>query len=91
MKLQMYSVRDNAVGAYLAPFFMRSRGEALRSFVSACQNAEHEFSKHPDDYRLYFLGEYDDNTGRCVCPEAPDFILSARDAVRSPESPGLPM
>lgn len=63
MKLSVFAVYDKAVQAYLQPFYSRTKGEALRSFSEACNQADHNFHKHAADYSLMFLGEYDDHSG----------------------------
>lgn len=82
MKHEVYSVRDGAVGAYLPPFFQRSRGEAIRSFISAFENKEHQFSKYPEHYVLYQLGFFDDVSGELeYSPEFPMKVLSGHEAI----------
>lgn len=80
MITQCFSVRDTAVGAFLPPFFTRSKGEAIRSFSEACNNAEHQFAKHASDYTLFFLGAFDDNSG-LFTPCEPERILSAMEVL----------
>lgn len=62
MILQVFSVFDTAVGAYMQPFFVHSKGEALRSFVDIVNDSKSKIAAHPDDYCLFHLGEYDDKT-----------------------------
>lgn len=76
MRLQVFSVRDNAVGAFLPPFYVRARGEAVRSFMEAVGDPQHQFAKNPDDYVMYFLGEFDDNAGMFIGGE-PTRIIGA--------------
>lgn len=82
MKLKIYSVYDSKVGAYLPPFFLRSEGEAIRSFTHAATSDEHTFAKHPSDYTLFDLGEYDDETGSIDTPASPIRICSASEVKR---------
>lgn len=63
MILQVYAVFDKAVGAYLPPFYTRSKGEALRSFSDACNDGKSNFTRYPNDYTLFHLGVYDDAGG----------------------------
>lgn len=63
MKLQLYAVQDTKVGAFMPPFVARARGEALRSFMSACQDEKHQFFAHKADYLLFYLGDFLDDTG----------------------------
>ena len=37
----------------------------------------HELTKHNEDFDLYFIGEYDDNTGK-INSERPEHISSLR-------------
>lgn len=60
--MKIYTVHDAKAEAYLQPFFMRTNGEAIRSFADACQTNE-QFKKWPADYTLFELGEYDELTG----------------------------
>lgn len=82
MRLHMFAVFDSKVGVYASPFFCRSKGEALRSFEDACGDKGLPFGKHPGDYRLWYLGEFDDNTGVIYAAElialcgASDFVVT---------------
>lgn len=64
MIMLIFSVHDKAVGAFLPPFFARSKMEAIRSFSEACADEKHQFAKHASDYTLYSLGEFDDGGAR---------------------------
>lgn len=68
----VFTVLDTKVGAYMTPFFSRSRGEAIRSFQDACSQPDSAFSKHPEDFVMFHLGEYDDNTAefKLIAPES---------------------
>lgn len=82
MQLHVFSVLDKAVGAYLAPFFARSKGEAIRSFTDACHDEKSLFHQHGTDYVLMYLGEFDDNSGLFRTGE-PERLLGAFEAVAS--------
>lgn len=59
---KIFAVYDSKTGAYCAPFFLKARGEALRSFIDTAQGNDTLISKHPEDFTLFELGEYDDLT-----------------------------
>lgn len=63
MKLLALSIYDSAVGCYQQPFYARSRGEAVRLFSDACQDKSSPFGKHPHDFTLMQVGEFDDQSG----------------------------
>lgn len=87
MKLQVYSVYDKAVNAFLQPFYCRSKGEAIRSFTEACSDDKSNFSKYPLDYFLVELGEFDDSTA-VFNTHDPVRIVSAHEV--GPVDPVIP-
>lgn len=62
MKLKIFTVHDAAVEAYLQPFYMQSTGAAVRSFGDTVNTRDHHFAKHPADYTLFEIGEFDDQS-----------------------------
>lgn len=75
-KVLLFSVFDTKSGAYAAPFVSPSRGSAVRAFSDACGDDNLPFKKHPGDYRLFLLAEFDDNSGS-ILPIQPDPIIGA--------------
>jgi len=63
MKVKIFTTYDSKAEAYLQPFFMRSRGEALRGWETICNDPNSQFHKHPSDFTLFEIGEYDEQTG----------------------------
>jgi hypothetical protein len=59
----VFAVYDSASAVYDRPWVARSEGEAVRSFGDIACDADHPIGKHPEHYKLYRLGTYDDNTG----------------------------
>lgn len=88
MITHVFAVLDKQVAAYGPPFFARSLGEAKRSFIDACSPGQNtSFIKFPADYDLYYLGRFDDNTGRFEMEaEHPMRCMSALEAVAIVES-----
>ena len=70
-KLLVYSVYDSAVKAFANPMYMRTKGEALRSWSDAANDPKTAMCQHPSDYSLMELGEYDDQTGQFINHPAP--------------------
>lgn len=63
MKIKVFAVYDSAVGAYMQPFFMQSKGLALRSWLDAANDPKTQFHAHPADFTLFEIGEYDEIEG----------------------------
>lgn len=82
MLMKVFSVYDSAAGAYLQPFFMASRGQAIRAFTDLVNDVSHSFSKHADDYTLFELGTYDDASGKIASHETPQSLGVAIEYVK---------
>jgi len=73
MKLVACSVFDVKSGVYSNPQYFRSNGEAIRSFVDACNDERSQFSRHAGDYSFWKVGFFDDADGRLI-PDAVKLI-----------------
>ena len=82
MKHAMMVVRDIKVEAYGQPFCTPSVGIGIRSFTDAVNNPQKDsdISKHPGDFDLFHLGNYDDNTGQIEQFQMPKHILNGEGA-----------
>lgn len=63
MKQIIFAIHDGKAMAYLPPFFLHSEGMAKRSFGDCIADENHQFGKHPEDYTLFKIGEFDDARG----------------------------
>ncbi len=61
--LKAFSIHDTKAEAWTNPIFANSNGAALRSFTDACRNPESDFGRHPEDYSLFYVGTFDDQSG----------------------------
>lgn len=67
MKLVVLSVRDLKAEVYSRPFYVGRLGEGLRSFqdeVLQGDAATSLITKHPADFQLWCLAQFDDETGQ---------------------------
>ncbi len=69
----MFTVHDSKAETFLPPFFVPSRGLAIRAFEDCINSNEHHFGKHPADYTLFSLGFFDTDSG--------EFVLSDRISI----------
>lgn len=78
----IYAVKDSATDTYGLPFFLNSRGEAMRHFTDAARaNPEQsQIAKHPEDYTLYEIGMYDE-TDASITAQTPEQVMRAKDAI----------
>lgn len=86
MVLKVYAVYDSKLEAYMQPFFMQSKGVALRALTETLTQRDHMFSKHPEDFTLFELGEYDDSNGKMLPHLTPIALCKANELIK-PEAP----
>lgn len=79
MKYAVCAVKDRAVDAYNRPLYVPTVGVAIRSFNDECNKKDSELHTHPEDYDLYELGQWDDQTAVYVALEQPRVIARAQD------------
>lgn len=66
MVQKVFGVRDSKALAFLQPFFSASTGAAVRAFGDAINEGNSPLAKHPEDYLLYELADFDDSTGEFI-------------------------
>ena len=76
MKLVLCSVKDRAADAYARPMFVPSIGVAIRSFSDEINRAadDNQLYNHADDFDLYELGVFDDNSGSFELYDKPKLL-----------------
>lgn len=67
MKLKAFSIYDTKSLAYGVPFFMSSVGQATRAFADLSNDNQSIIYKHPTDFVLFEIGDFDDSDGRLEC------------------------
>jgi len=76
MKKEIVAVYDSKAKAFMDPIYVPNLGIAQRSFKIAVNDPSTYIAQSPEDYTLFYLGEWSDET--CV-----------HDLLSSPESLGL--
>ena len=74
------SIRDSKADAWLTPMHFQSSAHALRAFGDIVNDATSDFAKHPEDYTIYKIGEFNDETGQ-IKSQVPDPIALAANLV----------
>lgn len=59
------AVRDSAVRAFNVPFFVPTLELGLRTFYDEVKRKDdnNQMNKHPEDFELWYLGAYDEDSG----------------------------
>lgn len=89
MVLKMFSIRDTKAEIFNPPFYKNTHGEAERDFTSVVNDEKSMPFKYPEDYDLYYLGTYDDQTGKIESQPTPEHVLKAVQLKRNSQVPSL--
>lgn len=81
--LKMFSVRDSKTEIFNPPFFSRTHGDAERSFHQLVNDNKTTVNQFPEDYDLYYLGEYDDATGKFSPEPTPKHLIKAVSVLKT--------
>jgi len=78
MIVRIYSIYDKKAAVFHKPFTNQNDVIASREFQMACQDPKVvQLSVFPDDFDLYYLGDFDDNTGEMIQKNKPAFVVAA--------------
>lgn len=76
MKQNLIAIYDRKTGLFERPFICRHIGEAIRDFEVIKKETNTRYGKHPEDFALIQIGEYDDEMGT-VENSKPQITLSS--------------
>lgn len=82
MLLKAFSIKDSKTGIFNTPFFNHTPGEAERNFRELANDKQSMVGKYPEDYDLYAMGEYDDQTGKVEWKATPEHLVKAVQLVK---------
>lgn len=72
------SIYDRASGLYTRPVYVPSTGAAVRSFQDEINDSrpDNQLNKHPDDFDLFQIATWDDNSAQYVQGENMPMLLA---------------
>lgn len=81
----IFSIKDRAIDGYGDPFAQPSTQHAVRWFRDLINDASTPFAKHPDDYDLYTVGDYEETKGLLEPLKIPELIARGKDLINPKE------
>lgn len=86
MKYKIIAVRDRVADIFGVPNFVVNLGAAIRGFGDEIKRPHSEerpnaFNQHPEDFDLYHLGDYDDESASFDMLERPNQIAVGKNYV----------
>lgn len=79
--MKIFALNDSKLGEFGQPFFFQAPGQAVRFLQDLVRDTKTSVSQHPEDFRLYRLGDYDPASGKFTSLGAPEYLAKAEDFV----------
>lgn len=80
---KLYVVKDLAANDYNIPVFLKHNNEALRLFRDEANNTESPIGKHPADYELWYIADYNEETAMFTNHENMERLARAIDLLNT--------
>ena len=64
MIINVYTIFDVKAQFYNKPFYLANDSVAVRTFSDLANDPQTDVAKHPEDYILFALGTYNDETAK---------------------------
>lgn len=84
MRFQLLSVRDTVADTFKPPSTFVNEAVGIRAFTDMMNEEDSIEHVHPEDYNLYKLAEFDDETGIIYPTTEPELLMLGINA-RTPE------
>lgn len=88
MEKKIYSIKDSQTGIYNPPFYQHTHGEAERTVKGLLADPNALPAQYPEHFDLYYLGIFDDNTGKLEALDTPQHVIKL-DQLTKKVSPEL--
>jgi len=83
---KLYSIYDRKMNVYMTPMYVTDIIEVTRQIYRALQDENSLLSQFPEDYEIYFLGEWHENHGLHKSLDKPQFELNITSLKKGVES-----
>lgn len=77
MKLEIMTVLDKKARAFCSPFFVTHIAVGVRTFSMGANKPDTNVWAHPEDFALYHLGTFEDDSGECKLHPQPQHVAEA--------------
>lgn len=77
----LLAVHDRQLNAYLRVFPVPSKGAGIRSFRDITNDVKSDVNKHPEDYTLFHVGNFNDETGAVAGLASPEQLAIATNLI----------
>lgn len=81
MKYKTFAVFDSKAGVFSHQWNSHNAATAVRRFAEDVNNEQHPVAKHPEDFTLFEIGEYDEEKGLMTSLATPHSLGLASEHV----------
>lgn len=79
--IKVYAVKDDLCG-FMNPIYCQNDNLARRAFANAARSKEpNNINTNPDEKSLYYLADFDEDTGVFTQPSSPVYLCRAIDFI----------
>lgn len=76
--MKLFSIRDIKAEGFNTPFCQMTFGLAERAFKEAANDPQSQIAKNKEDFSLYHVGEFNQQTGELVTIYPPQHVCDAQ-------------
>lgn len=87
MKMKCCQIYDSASNSFLRPFYVTDQKVAARFFNDMVNDPNDPVGKHPADYTLYYISDWDDKDGLHTTIDHREDMGNGQMYLKSPEFP----
>lgn len=79
MMYKVFVIYDSKTEAYLNPFFMPTKGDAIRALTTLVSDVNHNFCKYSEDFTLFEIGSWNNSDSKFLLHESKHSIGSLNE------------
>lgn len=80
--MKLFSIYDEKADSYSQPFTAAANGLAIRQLQELVNDKTTTISKYPEDFSLYFIGDFDSDRGLLLpLDTVPVLLIRAKDCI----------
>lgn len=80
--IKLYAIHDKQSNTTQHPFPMATNRDAIDGLRQLANDDKTLIGKHPDDFILYYLGEYDERQMQFNIEDDPELIIGANELLQ---------
>lgn len=80
--LKIFCIYDKKASSHMQPFYFHNKAEALRALADNLQDKNSLIAKHPADFSIWQIGEFNEQTGVITAFAKAEFLEECTNCVQ---------